>query len=79
MSIPVWTAVKILRLSSLDLMRLFAARSVKRKTWKERCPNLPSRELIVSSEQAVLPVAGRVRPEIVPVAIDRWKKATGDE
>jgi hypothetical protein len=71
LNIPVWTAARILRLLSLNPVKLFAARNVKRKTWKKRCPSLLSRERIGSSEPAVPPVAEAVHPETVPVAIDR--------
>jgi hypothetical protein len=57
-------------------MKLFAVPSVIKKTWKRRCPSLPSREAIVSLEPAVLPVVEAVHPETVPVAT---KFVAGDQ
>ena len=84
MNITVWTADRILRPLSLNPPKPFAALSVKKKTSRKKCPPLLSRERIVSSEPAVLPVAEAVRPETVPLAIERGiksdeKRVTSDE
>jgi hypothetical protein len=75
LNIPVWIAVRILKLLFLNPLKPFAARSVKKKIWKKRCPSLPSREPIVSSEPAVLPIVAVARLITVPLAT---KQVTGD-
>src|SRR4030042_6938437 len=77
LNIPVWTVVRIFRPLSLNPPSPFSVLNVKQTTARKKCPPLLSKDRIVSSEQAVLPVVELVLLITVPLVINRaMKEAT---
>jgi hypothetical protein len=64
----------ILKPSSLNPPKPFAALNVNKKTLKKRCPSSLSKERIVLLELVILPDVGVVHLITVPLAIDRVMK-----